>query len=165
MRNKCVLYSAHMQNETLLPVAWRTKPRGFVALMSLYESNYLRLVRLCGNPARLQGEVVSRVPGGCDLRMRVLERAAYTVTLSLTHLFDQVPPAGAQVSPLLSYPDVRVRAYCDARLVQAQHWADGPPAMAAARSTSEREMHQRWVFNSMLNKWLEYCLDLGHRLV
>ena len=153
-----------MQNETLLPVAWRTKPRGFVALMSLYESNYLRLVRLCGDPSQLRGEVVSRVPGGCDLRLRVLERAAYTVTLSLTHLFDQLP-AGAQDSPLLSYPDVRVRAYCDARLVQAQHWADGPPPTAVARTSSEREMHQRWVFNSMLNKWLEYCLDLGHRLV
>jgi uncharacterized protein len=163
-RNKCVLYSDRMQNETLLPVAWRTRPRGFVALMSLYESNYLRLVRLCGDPARLQGEVVSRVPGGCDLRMRVLERAAYTVTLSLTHLFDKLP-SGAENSPLLSYPDVRVRAYCDARLVQAQHWADGPQAVAATRTGSEREMHQRWVFNSMLNKWLEYCLDLGHRLV
>jgi uncharacterized protein YqiB (DUF1249 family) len=139
------------------------KPRGFVALMSLYESNYLRLVRLCGDPSRLKGELVSRMPGGCDLRLLVLERAAYTVTLSLTHLFDRSPPVGAQ-SPLLSYPDVRVRAYCDARLVQAQHWADAPPAMAAARSSSEREMHQRWVFNSMLNKWLEYCLDLGHRL-
>ncbi|MEO8306885.1 MAG: DUF1249 domain-containing protein [Pseudomonadota bacterium] len=156
-----------MHNETLLPVTWRTKPRGFVALMSLYESNYLRLVRLCGDPARLQGEVVSRVPRGCDLRLRVLERAAYTVTLNLTHLFDQLPPVAtaADDSPLLSYPDVRVRAYCDARLVQAQHWADGPQAMGPARTTSEREMHQRWVFNSMLNKWLEYCLDLGHRLV
>ncbi len=153
-----------MQNETLLPVAWRTKPRGFVALMSLYESNYLRLIRLCGDPSRLRGEVVSRVPGGCDLRLRVLERAAYTVTLSLTHLFDQLP-ARAQDSPLLSYPDVRVRAYCDARLVQAQHWADGAPPNPVARTSSEREMHQRWVFNSMLNKWLEYCLDLGHRLV
>jgi uncharacterized protein YqiB (DUF1249 family) len=154
-----------MQNETLLPVAWRTKPRGFVALMSLYESNYLRLVRLCGDPARLRGEVVSRVPGACDLRLLVLERAAYTVTLSLTHLFDTLPAVGADVSPLLSYPDVRVRAYCDARLVQAQHWADGAPVVAATRAGSEREMHQRWVFNSMLNKWLEYCLDLGHRLV
>jgi uncharacterized protein YqiB (DUF1249 family) len=153
-----------MQNETLLPVAWRTKPGGFVALMSLYESNYLRLARLCGDPSALCGERMSRVPGGCDLRLVVLERAAYTITLNLTHLFHQEPPAGAEVAALLSYPDVRVRVYCDARLVQAQHWADGPPAAAASRMSAEREMRQRWQFNNMLNKWLEYCLDLGHRL-
>lgn len=159
-----MLYSDRMQNETLLPVAWRTKPRGFVALMSLYESNYLRLARLCGDPSRLNGERVSRVTGGCDLRLVVLERAAYTVTLSLTHLFDRPPPASEEVSAVLSYPDVRVRVYCDARLVQAQFWADGPPLNTAARTIAEREMHQRWMYNSMLNKWLEYCLDLGHRL-
>jgi len=153
-----------MQNETLLPVTWRAKPRGFVALMSLYESNYLRLTRLCGNPAQLQGERLSRVAGGCDLRLVVLERAAYTVTLNLTHLFDQVPPAGDDLSELLTYPDVRVRVYCDARLVQAQHWADVPPPVPAGRMSAEREMHQRWMFNNMLNKWLEYCLELGHRL-
>jgi uncharacterized protein len=163
-RDKRMLYSACMQNETLLPVAWRTKPRGFVALMSLYESNYLRLSRLCGEPARLVGERVSRVHGGCDLRLVVLERAAYTITLSLTHLFDQPPPARAGAAAVLSYPDVRVRAYCDARLVQAQNWVDGPQAMGGARTDAEREMHQRWMFNSMLNKWLEYCLELGHRL-
>jgi len=158
-----VLYSTRMQNETLLPVTWRAKPRGFVALMSLYESNYLRLRRLCGDPAQLQGERLSRVTGGCDLRMTVLERAAYTVTLSLTHLFDR-PPAGNVRPELLSYPDVRVRVYCDARLVQAQHWADVPPVAPPGRMSAEREMHQRWMFNNMLNKWLEYCLELGHRL-
>ena len=158
-----MLYSSRMQNETLLPVTWRAKPRGFVALMSLYESNYLRLTRLCGNPAQLQGERLSRVPGGCDLRLVVLERAAYTVTLSMTHLFDGAPP-GRQGSVLLSYPDVRVRVYCDARLVQAQHWADTAPVAPPGRMIAEREMHQRWMFNNMLNKWLEYCLELGHRL-
>jgi len=152
-----------MQNETLLPVTWRAKPRGFVALMSLYESNYLRLARLCGDPAQLQGERLSQVSGGCDLRLVVLERAAYTITLNLTHLFER-PPAGNRLAELLSYPDVRVRVYCDARLVQAQHWADGPPAAPGRRMGAEREMHQRWMFNNMLNKWLEYCLDLGHRL-
>jgi uncharacterized protein len=152
-----------MQNETLLPVTWRAKPRGFVALMSLYESNYLRLARLCGNPAQLQGERVSRVAGGCDLRLVVLERAAYTITLSMTHLFDR-PLSGRDLPELLTYPDVRVRVYCDARLVQAQHWADAPPRALPGRMGAEREMHQRWMFNNMLNKWLEYCLELGHRL-
>ena len=45
-----------MQDEVLLPVSWRARPRSFVALMSLYESNYIRLRTLCdGDPARLTG--------------------------------------------------------------------------------------------------------------
>ena len=27
----------------------------------------------------------------------------------------------------------------------------------------ERELHQRWTRNMMLNKWLEYCAERGHR--
>jgi uncharacterized protein len=152
-----------MHNETLLPTSWRARPRGFVALMSLYESNYLRLVSLCGNPAGLRGKRLSRVSGSCDLQLQVLESAAYTTTLSLTHLFDP-SDGGPLPQALQTYPDVRVRVYCDARLAQAQHWRDEPKAAVAGSTAAERELHQRWSQNIMLNKWLEYCLDLGHSL-
>ena len=152
-------------NEALLPVSWRARPRGFAALMSLYESNYLRLTRLTGDPAQLQGERLSRVPAGCDLRLTVVERCAYTVTLGLTHLFHDPAAARPELATLLSYPDVRIRVYCDARLAQAQHWpADRPEPFAGDLLRAERELQQRWDYNNMLNKWLEYCLDLGHLL-
>jgi uncharacterized protein len=153
-------------NESLLPASWRARPRGFAALMALYESNYLRLTRLCGDPAALRGERVSRVPTGCDLKLIVLEQCAYTTTLGLTHLFHDPAAVAANLQPLLSYPDVRVRIYCDARLAQAQHWpVDRPEPFAAERELAERELAQRWLYNNMLNKWLEYCLDLGHSLI
>ena len=44
-----------------IPVSWRTRPRSFVALMSLYESNHLRFLHLAGDPARLSGTLVSRI--------------------------------------------------------------------------------------------------------
>jgi uncharacterized protein len=154
-----------MQNETLLPVVWRARPRGFVALMSLYESNYLRLVRLCGDPKLLRGMRVSHVAGGCDLKLVVLDNAAYTTTLNLTHVFGEALPGCIEAVPLLTYPDVRIRAYCDARLVQAQYWPEGQePCNGENLRQAERELHHRWAYNTMLNKWLEYCLDLGHRL-
>ena len=152
-------------NEALLPVSWRARPRGFAALMSLYESNYLRLWRLCGDPALLIGERLSRVAAGCDLKLTVVERGAYTVTLGLTHLFHDPAAARPELATLLSYPDVRIRVYCDARLAQAQHWrADRPEPFAGDGVRAERELQQRWDYNNMLNKWLEYCLDLGHSL-
>ena len=152
-----------MQAEVLLPSSWRAKPRGFIALMQLYESNYLRLRRLCGDPHGLADERLSTVAHGCDLHLRVLERSAHTLTLNLTHVFRSATPADVRPAELCTYPDVRVRVYCDARLVQAQEWAEMPSAAALA-GRPDRELHLRWSYNMMLNKWLEYCLDLGHRL-
>lgn len=153
-------------DDALLPASWTARPRGFAALMSLYESNYLRLLQLCGDPAQLAGVRESRVPGGCDLRLAVLEQCAYTTTLGLTHLFHDHRAVGAGLATFLSYPDVRVRVYCDARLAQAQHWpADRPEPYGRNALQAERELEHRWVHNKMLNKWLEYCLDLGHSLI
>ncbi len=152
-------------NETLLPTSWRARPRGFALLMTLYESNYLQLVRLTGDPARLTGERVSRVAAGCDLRLTVLEQCPYTTTLGLTHLFRDPAAMGPGHEPLLTYPDVRIRVYGDARMAQAQHWPlDQPEPYGRHPLEAGRELEQRWLFNNMLNKWLEYCLELGHSL-
>ncbi len=72
--------------EADIKVSWRARPRGFVALMGLYESNYLRFLHLAGNPTRLAGTLVSRVDGDCELHLAVLEHMPYTSTLSLTYL-------------------------------------------------------------------------------
>jgi len=154
-----------MLNDTLTLVSWRSRPRSFVALMSLYESNYLRLASLAGDLRQLAGAHLSRVADDCDLRLSVTERSPYTTSLELTYLFED--PAG-----LTTYPDMRVRVYHDARLVEAQEWAPEAHPRAGGRheheilrrlrGAAERELDQRWARNTMLNKWLEYCIDRGH---
>ena len=92
------------------------------------------------------GERVSRVPRGCDLKLTVLEQCAYTTTLGLTHLFHDQARSGPGLATLLSYPDVRVRVYCDARLAQAQHWpSDRPEPFGRDPLQAERELEHRWV--------------------
>jgi hypothetical protein len=147
--------------EADIPVSWRARPRGFVALMSLYESNYLRFLQLAGDPARLQGTSVSRVDGDCELRLAVLEHMRYTSVLSLTYV---LPAADRSMPERL--PDLRLLAYHDARLLEAdeprqQGKEHKPRGQGPARG--ERELHQRWTRNMMLNKWLEYCAERGHR--
>jgi len=102
-----------MFDDTLTLVSWRARPRSFVALMGLYESNYL-----------------------------------------LSHPTEP-----------LEYPDMRIRIYHDAHLVEAQAWAASHPhpLLKTLRSRAERELDQRWARNVMLNKWLEYCVERGHR--
>jgi len=146
-----------MLNDALSIVSWRSRPRSFVALMSLYESNYLRLASLAGNLRDLADVRVSRVPDDCELRLSVTERSPYTTSFDLTYLFQEAEGVS-------TYPDMRVRIYHDARLCEAQEWASqhDHEALRQLRGLAERELDQRWARNTMLNKWLEYCIDRGH---
>jgi len=147
-----------LANDTLTRVSWRTRPRSFVALMGLYESNFIRFGWLAGNLAALAGRHRSAVAGDCDLVLSVTERSPYTSTLALSYL---LPGADGE----RCYPDMRLRIYHDAHLVEAQQWAavHTQPLLKALRTRAERELDQRWARNVMLNKWLEYCVERGHR--
>jgi len=155
-----------MVNDSVTLVSWRSRPRSFVALMSLYESNYQRLGWLAGSLTTLTGAHRSTVRDDCDLLLSVTERTTYTTTLNLTYRFDEPGTASADV---VSYPDMGIRVYHDAHVVEAQEWAGAatrPHAhgvLQALRRHAERELDQRWARNMMLNKWLEYCLERGHR--
>jgi len=138
--------------------------------MALYESNYLRLGWLAGSLAALSGRHRSVVPSDCDLLLTVTDRTPYTTTLNLTYRFEAPVPTGVAgtapgaVAPG-EYPDMTIRIYHDAHLVEAQEWAGAHPhgVLQALRRRAERELDQRWARNMMLNKWLEYCLERGHR--
>jgi hypothetical protein len=147
-----------MRTDALTPVSWRARPRSFVALMALYESNHVRLGWLLPDPESVEGRRVSRVEGDCELVLTVVERARYTSTLNLTYWLEERDAAHA-------VPDIRLRVYHDARLVEAVEWARGHEhgALQAMRRAAERELDQRWARNVMLNKWLEYCAERGHR--
>jgi len=142
--------------EADIKVSWRARPRGFAALMGLYESNYLRLLHLAGDPTRLSGTLISRVDGDCELQLAVIEHMPYTSMLTLTYVL--CAGGGARVERL---PDLRLRAYNDARLLEAESLQAKRRGQRSGQG--ERELHQRWTRNMMLNKWLEYCAERGHR--
>jgi uncharacterized protein YqiB (DUF1249 family) len=126
--------------------------------MSLYESNYLRFVQLAGEPSRLRGTRVSRPAEDCELHLAVLEHMRYTSTLSLSYVL--APHAGGPPERL---PDLQLRVYHDARLLEAEARCASDGTRRGTPPPRERELHQRWMRNMMLNKWLEYCADRGHR--
>jgi len=136
------------------------RPNSFVGLMSLYESNYLRIRQLIPEIERLDGCFRSRVAGQCDLHVEILERCRYTVTISLTYLFDT---EGGD----LARPDMVVRVYLDGELGEAMSVAAEPrhDHWRHLISEHERELSARWKRNSMLNKWLEYLSDQGHLIL
>jgi uncharacterized protein YqiB (DUF1249 family) len=145
--------------DTSCVTSWRARPVSFVGLMTLYESNYIRLRALAGDVRDYAGGGRSRVAGDCDLHLRVIEHCRYTSVLALTYLFDD--PSGP-----VADPDLEVRVYHDARLAEASHcgrWVRHP-GLEALRLTLPKSLGERWLRNMLLNKWLDYCTDRGHRL-
>jgi hypothetical protein len=136
------------------------RPNSFVGLMALYESNYLRLLRLIPEIDRLDGCFRSRVAGECDLYVEIIETSRYTVTLSLTYHL-------ATDAGMLLDPDMTVRMYLDGQ--QAEVLAIGEKQRRAAlrRLVFEHreELDRRWRCNTVLNKWLEYLSDQGHLIL
>jgi uncharacterized protein YqiB (DUF1249 family) len=133
------------------------KPQSFVGLMAMYESNYLRLMRLIPELERLDGCFRSRVAGDCELFVDVLERCRYTVTLSLTYFFEGENGRVAD-------PDMTVRAYLDGRLAEAMSLSGNHRHSEFRRlaKAHRAELNTRWQRNVVLNKWLEYLSDQGH---
>jgi uncharacterized protein YqiB (DUF1249 family) len=146
-----------MSVDSLCVTSWRARPVSFVSLMTLYESNYIRLRGLVGDVRALAGGAVSSVRGDLDLHVAALEHSPYTTILRLTYLFDE---AGATVAD----PDLEVRVYHDARLAEASRCARWVrhPGLAGLRSGLPEALGERWLRNMLLNKWLDYCTERGH---
>jgi uncharacterized protein len=139
---------------------WRARSRSFVALMTLYESNYIRLGWLIPDFKLLGREALSRSASDCDLHLTVLQRNPYTTLFRLTYLFGCAEQCVAD-------PAMELCVYHDARLAEARSVLGEMrhPLLRQAQGAVKRELDQSWARNIMLNKWLEYCAERGHRFV
>jgi hypothetical protein len=123
--------------------------------MTLYESNFIRLGWLVGDPRQLPSSAVSEVAGDCPLELVVMERARYTTTATLSYLFED---QGRSVRE----PGLQFRVYHDARLVEVTAVHAQSEALARIGGQRRRSADGRWSSNVLLNKWLEYCAERGH---
>jgi len=133
------------------------RPRSFVGLMALYESNYLRLLQLIPEIHRLDGYYRSSVAGDCDLHVEIQERSRYTITMSLSYFFSE---DGVRIAD----PDMQVRMYLDGQLGECMGFS-GDHRHAELRRLCRAHRHEldkRWRRNIVLNKWLEFLMDGGH---
>lgn len=136
------------------------KPRSFAGLMSMYESNYLRLLNLIPELERIDGCYRSRVAGECDLHLEILQRERYTLTMSMTYYF-------SNETEIVVDPDMLVRVYFDGQLAEAMSLGKDHRQVQFRRlfRAHGNELGRRWTRNLILNKWLEYLLDQGHLIL
>lgn len=147
-----------MYNDSVIALPRPTRPKTFTGLMTLYESNFLRLGWLIADLHKIPPRQVSSPPGDLPLHLDVLELSTYTTTLRLTYYFED---AGDFVAD----PDLSVRIYHDARLVETLNCTTRHrhQLLRSFKTIPGQEMQRRWERNMMLNKWLEYCAEIGHR--
>jgi uncharacterized protein YqiB (DUF1249 family) len=127
-------------------------------LLTLYESNYIKLCGLLPGLRGLAGEYTSVSARDLPLNLRVADPERYTMDLSLTYLFDG---DGGFVAD----PDLQLRVYFDARMVEVVAWSGAVRHRELRRlhRASARELDVRWARNIMLAKWLDYLTDHAHR--
>jgi uncharacterized protein YqiB (DUF1249 family) len=137
------------------------EPRSLGALMALYEGNFIKLSALAPGlteaPAKRSG--LSRSARDLDLHLCVDSVTRYTIDLRLTYLF-------AEPTGLAADPDLHLRVYLDARMVEVISWSISHrhEVLRQLAATSARELDRRWSRNIMLGKWLDYLNDMGHAL-
>jgi uncharacterized protein YqiB (DUF1249 family) len=148
--------------------SWRAQPGSFVSLMTLYESNFVRLRWLVRDLRGITDRVVSKTAFDCDLYLTPMELSRYTSVFRLTYEFgdQQAPGDRAPGDPVacIRDPDLEVCVYHDARLAEVRSFRgfQRHPQLSRLQSGLKRELDQRWTRNMMLNKWLEYCAEQGH---
>jgi uncharacterized protein YqiB (DUF1249 family) len=137
--------------------SWRAQPGSFVGLMTLYESNFVRLRWLVRDLRAITDRVVSKTASDCDLYLTPLDLSRYTSVFRLTYEF-------GDHTACVRDPDLEVCVYHDARLAEVRSFRgfQRHPQLSRLQSGLKRELDQRWARNMMLNKWLEYCAEQGH---
>ncbi len=136
------------------------RPGTFTGLMTLYESNYIKLHNLTTGFDWPSEGAVSIAPRDSDLHATIARREAYTTTLKLTYWFTEADGV------VVADPDLIVRIYHDARVAEAVSGRERHChyKLRELAVSSGAELGRRWRINMMLNKWLDYLFDVGHKL-
>ena len=133
-------------------------------LISIYESNYVRMMRLTPELDRMNGAYVSRVSGALDLYLSVLERFKFTTTLCLTYRFQDEDPLELGFQQDIFEPRARIRVYHDARAVEVISHSRRKATRTLQPSSNGQlpELDRKWELNRFLQKWLGFCHRQGH---
>lgn len=130
------------------------QPRSFAALMEMYELNYIRLRRLCGDIKGLQDTNISYQTDIIPVQLNIIDRASHTTTIFLTYLFSDK-----------QRPDLRIRVYHDSKQAEVISRACqlvGLKNRMWQQDPSDSLLQCRWRLNRFLYKWLGYLQKQGH---
>jgi uncharacterized protein len=152
-----IVYSLTMQSEANIVPQCAAAPGSLGGLLTLYESNFIKLRGLLPGLESLRGDYRSASARDLPLHLAVVPGSRYTLDATLTYHFD------GTAGPIAD-PDLRLRVYFDARMVEVVGWSGAPRHRELRRlgRAAAREIDVRWARNAMLAKWLDYLRDHAH---
>ncbi|TPQ29559.1 DUF1249 domain-containing protein [Methylomonas sp. EFPC3] len=126
-------------------------------LEQLCESNYQKLFKLIPNLRSFDKSAIGLTQNRPALYLDVLERNPYTLTIELTHCFNQ------QRSELV-VPAVKIRIYLDAQLAEVIRDNDRPTVDKVYQDPGDliEIRDYKWRLNYFLQKWLDHCLKTDY---
>jgi uncharacterized protein len=121
-------------------------------------ANYQKLLRLIPNVLSYHNIATGLADNGSSLRLQVLERSPYTLTIMLSHSFQR------NLEELLE-PAVTIRLYLDLQLAEviSDHARAAVAKVYKNPGLILEIMNYKWRLNYFLQKWLEHCLNKNYR--
>ena len=95
--------------------------------------------------------------GDLDLFFHIKDRTKYTCNLVLSHIFQ------VKHEEILE-PNIEIRVYFDGKMAEVRNLVNSCSYLEIMKfnNSNFNHMDERWRRNMILNKWLDYLVDLGH---
>ena len=133
------------------------EPNSFVGLMTLYESNYIKLNHLFPKIRQYDTDKSIKSPFGNDIHLGISKKTKYTMIISMTYSFEE--------SEIIEYePNLIIKVYFDSRSAEVISIGKLSKKSKLRDITYQNKniINQLWRRNIILNKWLDYIIDCDY---
>ena len=130
------------------------KPNSFVGLMALYESNFLKLMKLIPDIKTYKNNQMMEALGEDDIYLTDFERTKYTISFSMTYIFNNQ-------NDVYFDPNIKVKVYFDGSLAEVLSINEKQNKNELMKLVTQKKggISSLWRKNIIFNKWLEHILD------
>ena len=133
------------------------EPNSFVGLMTLYESNYIKLNYLFPKIRQYNTDKSIKSLFGNDIHLGINKKTKYTMIISMTYSFEE--------SDIIEYePNLTIKIYFDSRSAEVINIGKLNKKSKLRDITYQNKniISQLWRRNIVLNKWLDYIIDCDY---
>ena len=135
------------------------EPGSFVGLMTLYESNYIKLNYLFPKIRQYDTDRSIKSFFGNDIHLGINKKTKYTMIISMTYSFEE--------SDIIEYePNLTIKIYFDSRSAEVIGVGKLNKKSRLRDITYQNKniINQLWRRNIILNKWLDYIIDCDYSI-
>mgnify|MGYP001203437095 FL=1 len=135
------------------------EPGSFVGLMTLYESNYIKLNYLFPKIRQYNTDKSIKSLFGNDIHLGINKKTKYTMIISMTYSFEEID--------IIEYePNLTIKIYFDSRSAEVISIGKLNKKSRLRDITYQNKniINHLWRRNIILNKWLDYIIDCDYSI-